>query len=244
MADEENVSRYKGTLIAFMSYVDNVQYDKHHTFSPQDLSHVTADDVVAWMNLKAYGTTTPGMESRPTQGRSNSLLHYKKALSFFMPNRNHQWNELTLVGNPTKSQAVNDMIRRVKKFETRHQGAAPKARRPLTEPEFRNMLNQLRTVENGDIITKYGVPALLVFQFHLIGRVDDCCKFLRQNLQNHDSYADRAAKARLCWSKNVQEEREAPWQHLFGCMDWTFCVILNLGLWLEVFHATVFDGRQ
>ena len=44
--------------------------------------------------------------------------------------------------------------------------------------------------------------------------------------------------------KNVQEEREAPWQHTFGCMDLVLCVPLNISLWLEVFHMEVLDGQD
>ena len=33
-------------------------------------------------------------------------------------------------------------------------------------------------------------------------------------------------------------------EHVFGCLDLAFCCILNLGLWLEVFHGTVSDGRN
>ena len=52
----------------------------------------------------------------------------------------------------------------------------------------------------------------------------------------------KLAMARLVWSKNVNEEQQAPWQHLFGCMDWMFCVLLNVGLWLGIFHSDVADG--
>lgn len=57
------------------------------------------------------------------------------------------------------------------KFE---QGVKSKARRPLKKNEFRSINEQLRGANS--IITKYGMPALIAFQFHLIGRVDDCCQ--------------------------------------------------------------------
>ena len=59
----------------------------------------------------------------------------------------------------------------------------------------------------------------------------------------HDSYPGKAAKAKLCWGKNVHEEGDMPWQHMFGCMDAVFCVLIKIGLWLEIFHALVPDGR-
>jgi hypothetical protein len=48
----------------------------------------------------------------------------------------------------------------------------------------------------------------------------------------HDSFPN-ALTTRLNWSKNVNDERDAPWQVVLGSMDPVFCVILSLGLWLE-----------
>ena len=80
------------------------------------------------------------------------------------------------------------------------------------------------------------------FQFHMIGHIDDCCKWKKEILAMHDVH-DKAAKARLACSKNVTDERAAPWQHVFGCMDFVFCSILNLGLFLEIFRASHHDAR-
>ena len=72
----------------------------------------------------------------------------------------------------------------------------------MTEPEFRTMLTRLRSTE--DPFSKYGVPAFLLFQFHVIGRIDDCANL--EHLKIHDTHKDKAAKMRLAWSKNVTEE--------------------------------------
>ena len=239
MAMASSKRSYKPVLIAFMSWKDNEDY-AGYDFAPTELTDITAHHVVEWFNLKAYGTTTPSEFDRPIHARSHSLYHYKKALSHFMPNKIMQWDELTGRGNPTRSQALNDMTKLVKKFECRGQGAPSKARRALKEAEFRAMITQMRQAE--DIETKYLLPALMSFQFHMIGRIDDCCKWKRENLGIHDVH-DKAAKARLAWSKNVTDERAAPWQHVFGCMDHVFCSLLNLALWLEVFHSRHHDGR-
>ena len=77
----------------------------------------------------------------------------------------------------------------------------------------------------------------------MIGRIDDCSKWKTENLSSHDAHPDHAVKARLVWSKNVQEEHHAPWQHVLGCMDWMFCCLLNVGLWLEIFHGAVPAAR-
>lgn len=233
----ENPAGYRGVLLAFMSYTDDVTYGRETVFTMEHLGAISAQNVLDWFNFRAYGTTAPTLDARPTMARSNSLMHWKKALSYYMPNKNHQWNEMTETGNPTKSVALNEMIRKVRRFEVRGQGATSKARRALKEPEFRAIMTELREYNDNDIVAKYGVGAMLCFQFHMIGRVDDCCKWMRSNLAPHDIHGDKCAKARLPWSKNVNEERSAPWQHMFGCMDWVFCTLLNVGLWLEIFHS-------
>ena len=43
-----------------------------------------------------------------------------------------------------------------------------------------------------------------------------------------------ALKTRLNGSKNVNDECDAPGQVVLGSLDQVFCVILSLGLWLEM----------
>jgi hypothetical protein len=49
----------------------------------------------------------------------------------------------------------------------------------------------------------------------------------------HDSFPN-ALKTRLNWSTNVNDKRNALWQVVLGSMDPVFCVILSLGLWLDM----------
>lgn len=94
----------------------------------------------------------------------------------------------------------------------------------MKEPKFRAIVSEWRQTEaKVNVVNKYGISAVMVFQFHLFGRLDDCCKWLRTNLRLHDTYPNMALKAKLCWGKNVHEECNAPWQHMFGCMDWIYC---------------------
>ena len=98
-----NEKRYYGSLWALMRHKHGIEYPRGTVFSLEERAAVTAEDVVAFFNFKAYGKSTPSDDDRPTLARSNALLDHKKALSFFMPNRNWNWNELTRQGNPTKS---------------------------------------------------------------------------------------------------------------------------------------------
>ena len=56
---------------------------------------------------------------------------------------------------------------------------------------------------------------------------------LIENIRVHDSFCN-ALKTRLNWSKNVSEERDAPWQIVLGSMDTAFCVLTSLALWMEL----------
>ena len=233
---------YKACLVRFMGHKHGTQYAKDAEFTQEQLTEVTADDLLKFMSLLCFGTIAPTRDDRPTKCRSTTLEFHKKAISCFMPNKNHQWNELTNSGNPTKSQVLNDLIQRVRRFEARKQGVPSQARRPLRMPEFKALFHELRQSE--DMEVKHGVPAFLCFQSHVIGRADDCCKWHRTNLAVNDTHPRKAARFRLAWSKNVTEERDAPWQHLFGCMDWVFCCLMHIGLWLELHHATKPFGRN
>lgn len=234
---------YSDTLRAFLGYLDGCTYQRDHVFTEERLSRIVPEEIVRFFNSKAYGCPHPTQNDRPTKGRSSALYYYKKAISQCLPNKHIPWNDLARTGNPTRSIAVNEMIKRVIKFETRGQGAPSKARRPLREAEFRELLARCREF-NDDIYSKYMVPALLCFQFHMIGRVDDCCQWQRQNFSINPVHPHKSAQGRLAWSKNVNEEQNAPWQHLFGSMDWVFCVLLSVGIWLEVFLGNVFGAAQ
>jgi Transcriptional activator of glycolytic enzymes len=138
-------------------------------------------------------------------------------------------------GNPTRSREILDLIKFVKKKEVRRQGVPSQARRPLTLAEFRSVVQALKTGRGGDgPLAKYGVPAQMAFQFHLIARIDCICHFQRCNLKSHDRFPLQALKVKLNWSKNVLEERDAPWQTVLGSIDSSFCVLLNLAVWLEL----------
>ena len=54
-----------------------------------------------------------------------------------------------------------------------------------------------------------------------------------RDLVIYEPFPQYAVKITVAWSKNVREERDAPSQLLIGAMDSRFCVLLNLGLWME-----------
>lgn len=214
-----------------MSYLDGVPYAKGHNFPLERLNQLTANDLMRWFNYKTYGTDEPLPDQNP-QVRSSSVKNWKKMLSHFMPNNHHAWNEITNTGNPTRAKCILNLIKSVKKKETRHQGIPSQARRPLTQNEFRSAVSVAQT--HNHHLVRYGMPALMSFQTAMISRVDDATQWKKEHFKAHTLFPTFAARARLNWSKNVSEERDAPWQILLGSMDPTFCVLLNVGLWLEV----------
>jgi hypothetical protein len=151
-----------------------------------------------------------------------------------MPNRIMPWNAVTAQGNPTRSIEVNELLKRVKKKEVRKQGADPKARRPMTHDEFKRTQSLLMASPADDLIRRYGIPSLFKFQYNLIARIDDSTQFILENLTASADF-DFTLRSKLNWSKNVNEERDAPNQILIGAMDPMYCVLLGLAVFLEVF---------
>ena len=90
----------------------------------------------------------PGVNDMPTLGRSSSLMFYKKAIFHFMPDKITPWSVWRQDGNPTRSVAVNNLIKLVKKKEVRKQGKKSQARSPFTEKEFEYLMALLEAHPN------------------------------------------------------------------------------------------------
>ena len=151
------------------------------------------------------------------------------------------WNFELGRGNPTRSTDINDLIKAVVKKETREEGKESQARRPFEQEEFVQVVSLCSEFRNPNI--RYGIPALFKFAYHLIARLDDSCKFKNKNFKVNLRYPDTLI-GRLRWSKNVHDERDAPNQILIGALDPFFCVLLGLGLHLEIGYAQVSDQSE
>ena len=84
-----------------------------------------------------------------------------------------------------------------------------------------------------DVVMSLCAAAFFPLQFSMIGQVDDYSKFCEADLKPYAIYPNYGVTARLCWSKNVTDERDAPDQVLFGAMDPKYDVLSALGLWSE-----------
>jgi len=223
---------YKPILLRMMSYLDDEEYERGTVFTQAQLGALTENSVMKWFNHEVYDVPEPEEDHdlNPLI-RSNTIKYWKKTLSFFMPNRLTAWNELTGHGNPTRSRKLNDLIRKVKRKEVRGQGAPSRARRSITGNEYRRVLDILKD-EGQDIVWKYGIPAMMNYQLHLISRIDCATQAKCDNLKKHNHF-DFALKTKLDWSKNVMEERDAPWQAVLASNDHAHCTHLSIGLWLQ-----------
>jgi hypothetical protein len=237
-----HVVKYKVILLTFLNYRDrneNVFYTADTEFEQEFLSAITAEEILEWMNVKAFGVGNPAEHDHlPSLIRSSTLSFYKKAISYFIPNKHLKWNVDSRVGNPTMSPDINALIKRLKTLEVRGIGVVSQARRALTIAEFRELV---RIAQRDDSIAlKLRLPTMSKFQLHLIARIDDTAHVLSQELNIHPHFPSFALQVRLRWTKNCLEERDAPEQIILGSMDHDFCVIAALAVYLQ--HSLEFGN--
>ena len=233
------VDTYRAILVKFMSYMNDQEYENDYDFSNEELGAIKPSDVKRYMEKRAYGVENPPDHVNPNLARSTSVEFWKKAISYYMPNKLMAWNALAQQGNPTRSIEVNEVIKKMKKKEVRKQGKNSKARRGLKQEEFLFLLELSKASE--DPVEKYGYPGFFIVEYSLIARIDCTSQFLAENLTTSSDF-DFVLRGRLSWSKNVNEERDAPNQILIGAMDQNYCTLLGLAVALEVAMDAVDEG--
>ena len=141
MISAEALKKYQRVLIAFLSHRDGVAYwDDDLPFPADVVAAITEEEVLRWLNFKAFGVDNPGNDDLPTEGRSSTVAFHKKAISYFIANKHFKWNVETKTGNPTMSPAISALVRLVKKHEVRGEGVPSEARCALTKDEFRLLI--------------------------------------------------------------------------------------------------------
>ena len=226
---------YTSALYHFMSFLDGITYSPDDTtvnFSADRLASITADDVVRYLNFKAYGTPEPGENDFPKLLRSSTILFQKKAISYFMPRQNMQWDDLAHRGNPTKSTAVNKVIAEIKKHEVRGTGVPTSARRAVEWMEYIDFLTATRHVFSSKPDVMIRLLAILTLQWHFIARIDDCMQLATTTVLYNYS-APFTLYIKMVWSKNIRTERESPTQILLAAMNPLVCCLLNLAVMME-----------
>jgi hypothetical protein len=183
MAQARQRMKYKNVLVAFMGYRDGTVYSTDTNFTDDELESITSNDLCEYFLFRAYGTPHPQPEDFPTQCRSSSLHFYKKAISSFMPNRHHVYDVRTLTGNPTRSPAVNDLIKTVKKHEVRAEGVPSQARRDLTVEEYRLIVEYAKKHTDFPLLVRF--TCLTKLQINMIARIDDVSNIFANELRCH-----------------------------------------------------------
>lgn len=135
----KNFLVHRGTTISLS--VDDIMKGM---LSDDELVKITPEEVKEYLCEKAYGIRDPGNNDLPTSCRANTLVVYKKAISWFVPRQTQPWDNITRVGNPTRCAQVNGVVKKVQKYEVRKQGADPQSRRPLEYAEFIQILELLK----------------------------------------------------------------------------------------------------
>jgi hypothetical protein len=227
-------TKYRSVLARFFTFFDGINYHRDHEFSVEDLNRVTHADVLNFFKFKCFGTPEPNYGDRNLvcACRVETIEYWKKSISYFYRRAGLE--------NKTQCEQITEFMARIKKMEVRGKGQRSVARRSLKHGEFVHLIQMLKRDEQGRAtnVHKYGIPAMLCFQFSLICRLDDASQMLAANLQHNDRFPQQALKARMVWSKNVNDQRDAPWQTLLGSLSTTYCVFVNLGIWLELHLGT------
>ena len=105
------------------------EYQPCHVWTRDELLAVTPDIIVRYIKLKVYGSEDAQADvTPPLYYRSSTIKFWKKAWSYFMLNQMTPWNEIVGMGNPTRSIAVNKIIKAMKKMESARLGRPSNAR--------------------------------------------------------------------------------------------------------------------
>ena len=171
---------YKRILDSLMSSVhrriQGERYEYGQVYTAEEMRQVTPEESMRWLNIQTFVVADAGRDiAIKPKVRANTLAFWKKAVSFYMPDRLHGWRSGSNDGNPTKCAEVNDSIKYIKKLEARKQGADSQTRRQMTENEFKRLHEIFKSYggSHSSSIWKFGMPALINFQFHMIGRRHD-----------------------------------------------------------------------
>ena len=240
MADK--TKQYRPFLLKFMTHRDKTDYLKEKEFTQEELLLICPSHLVRFFSKMAYGVEEPAAGDFPTKCRHTTLLNYKKAISFFMPRRSPSWDDIDKRGNPTKSDAVNELIKAIKKHKVWRTGSKLQARQPLEYNEFLQLMEAAgEVVSDKNKATRF--RAMLATQWQLIRQVDNTQKIQAENLLVLMELKNFIT-CQMQWSKNILEERDSPLQLLVGSMDERLCVMIHLAAHLETHFEKETGGGQ
>ena len=193
-------------------------------------------DLVHYFEFLAYGTENVMAGAKPTGYRSNSLLAYKRSISYYMPLHN-DFDVFANRGNPTKAKSINTFIKKVKQFEARDQGAKSQVKRAYTVEEFNRVVKRgkKKVQKRESYFFRFIFSAILVLQNVLAGRIDDMIMLDVDELKK--SREKGLIEIKLTWSKNIYSEDASYYQLIMGSMDSNLCPLIALGAYVSYFET-------
>ena len=226
--------RNHSSMKRFWEYTHNVVLQKNHKWTNDDAFSVKPDQIVRYMKYKAYGNPNADTETQhPTSCRYETLCAIKKGISAFMPDKALHWSVLRGEGNPTRSNEVKELMKKVEEAEAKDLGAPSQARGPFVCEEYENIIQTFES--NKDTEEALFTSSIFRTQYNMGARIDDVSKQKSKFLKEPSSveHQNFCIRTKLPWSKNVRTKKQAPWQVLIGAMNEYYCALLGLALWLE-----------
>jgi hypothetical protein len=212
------------------------------------LRKVTNVDVLRYLCVCAYGKPIPGASDCPIYARDATIASYKKQISTFMFSRAN-YDDERLTGNPTMSEEINDLVKTIKKAQTKGLGSESKKTRPFETSEFKAIMEISRSiVSKKDTIEKaYTTTAMWAVQRHAIRRNDDMCMLDVGEIAPHRNQLG-ALQMTITWSKNISTENRIMPHIILAHQDMVICPIIAVGGYVGVFEDpdvfTIHAGRE
>ena len=180
------IAKYEINFLQFMGYIDGCTYYTGQTFTQHALLNLEPIDVYRYLCYRIFGIETPSPDDNPKYWRGSTLDYHKKAISYFMVDKMHVWNNKLSSGNPTRSSMVNGLVEFVAKKQAQQLGKQTNVVRDLTITEFAQIIPILRGMSNP--IRKYSMSAYFIFQYNMIGCIDDVSHVYMDNIKSSPVY--------------------------------------------------------
>ncbi len=158
-----------------MSYLDSFNHPADTNFSQERLAELTPNDISRYFLYRLYNNPDIALDNDEKPNHCcTTILYWKKAISFFMPNNNNAWVETSQIGNPTCTVAIAKIIKHLKKKETAQRGASSQSCRAFVKEEFCQIIHHFEAKTNKELALLGS--AYTRFQFSMISCVDDAAK--------------------------------------------------------------------
>ena len=194
-AAANKVTRYREMLRPLMEFILQQTFPPEYEFSRAELLEVTPTGLMRFLKLKVFGNEEANIDTdQIINYRSNTIKCWKKAWSYFMPNKLMTWDEVTGRGNPTRCTEINQLIRVMIRKEVGRLGMPSQARRSFIAREFEKLIVQFG--RHNDLRAVW-LASYFCFQFNMMARLDDTAKFRRPDLQAWNAYPEFGVTAKL-----------------------------------------------